>query len=63
MSGTPIAMNKLRKVIALYSAGKSKSYISSCLHLSRNTVKKYIIIKRTTKKIKFKKLTNQYRMF
>jgi transposase len=42
MSGTPIAMNKLRKVIALYSAGKSKSYISSCLHLSRNTVKKYI---------------------
>jgi hypothetical protein len=42
MSGTPIAMNKLRKVIAFYSAGKSKSYISSCLHLSRNTVKKYI---------------------
>ena len=42
MSGKPIEMSKLRKVIRLYTQGKSKSFISSYLSLSRNTVKKYL---------------------
>jgi len=42
MSGTPITMNKLRKVIVYYTQGKSKSFISTSLRLSRNTVSKYI---------------------
>jgi transposase len=35
-------MSKIRKVIKMYSSGKSKLFISSYLSLSRNTVKKYI---------------------
>ena len=35
-------MSKIRKVIKMYSNGKSKLFISSYLSLSRNTVKKYI---------------------
>jgi len=35
-------MSKLRTVIKLHVQGKSKLFISSYLHLSRNTVKKYI---------------------
>ena len=35
-------MNKLRRVITYHSEGKSKSFISSSLQVSRNTVKKYI---------------------
>jgi transposase len=42
MSGKPIEMSKLRKVLKLYTRGKSKSFISDYLRLSRNTVKKYI---------------------
>ena len=42
MAGKPIDMNKLRKVLKLYTQGKSKSFISDYLRLSRNTVKKYI---------------------
>lgn len=37
-------MSKIRKVLKLYSTGKSKLFISSYLSLSRNTVKKYIIL-------------------
>tara|TARA_B110000046_G_scaffold184358_1_gene222638 strand:- start:1559 stop:3115 length:1557 start_codon:yes stop_codon:yes gene_type:complete len=42
MAGKPITMNKLRKAISLHTEGKSKRFISSYLHLSRNTVKKYL---------------------
>jgi transposase len=42
MAGKPITMNKLRKAITLHTEGKSKRFISSYLHLSRNTVKKYL---------------------
>jgi len=42
MAGKPIDMNKLRIVLKLYAQGKSKSFISDYLRLSRNTVKKYI---------------------
>jgi transposase len=42
MAGKPIDMSKLRKVLKLYTQGKSKSFISDYLRLSRNTVKKYI---------------------
>jgi len=42
MAGKPIDMSKLRKVLKLYTQGKSKSFISDYLNLSRNTVKKYI---------------------
>jgi transposase len=42
MAGKPIDMSKLRKVLNLYTQGKSKSFISDYLGLSRNTVKKYI---------------------
>jgi transposase len=42
MAGKPIDMSRLRKVLKLHVAGKSKSFISNYLRLSRNTVKKYI---------------------
>jgi transposase len=42
MAGKTIEMSKLRKVIRLHTQGKSKSFISSYLRLSRNTVKKYL---------------------
>ncbi len=42
MANKPIAMNKLRSVLRLYTEGKSKVFISKYLSLSRNTVKKYI---------------------
>lgn len=42
MAGKPIDMSRLRKVLKLHSQGKSKSFISNYLKLSRNTVKKYI---------------------
>jgi len=42
MAGKPIDMSRLRKVLKLYTKGKSKSFISKYLRLSRNTVKKYI---------------------
>ncbi len=42
MANTPIAMNKLRTTIRLYTEGKSKRFISNQLSLSRNTVIKYI---------------------
>jgi len=42
MANKIIDMSKIRKVIKLYSNGKSKLFISSYLSLSRNTVKKYI---------------------
>lgn len=35
-------MSKIRKVLKMHHAGKSKLFISSYLSLSRNTVKKYI---------------------
>ncbi|MGR3317630.1 MAG: IS21 family transposase [Candidatus Anammoxibacter sp.] len=42
MAGKPIDMSRLRKVLKLHAQGKSKSFISDYLKLSRNTVKKYI---------------------
>jgi transposase len=42
MAGKPIDMSRLRKVLKLHVQGKSKSFISNYLRLSRNTVKKYI---------------------
>ena len=42
MAGKPIDMSKLRKVPKLYCQGRSKSFISDYLRVSRNTVKKYI---------------------
>jgi len=42
MANTPIAMNKLRIVLRLYTEGKSKLFISRYCGLSRNTVKKYL---------------------
>ena len=46
MPNKPIDMNKVRKVLELYYKGKSKSFISRYLSLSRNTVKKYISLSR-----------------
>lgn len=37
-------MSKVRKVLKLHNKGKSKSFISKYLSLSRNTVKKYIAL-------------------
>ena len=37
-------MNRLRIVLRLYSQGKSKRFISDYLKLSRNTVRKYILL-------------------
>ena len=42
MANTPIAMNKLRNTLRLYTEGKGKKFIASYLGLSRNTVRKYI---------------------
>jgi len=42
MANNPIDMSKVRKVLTMYFQGKSKSFISKYLNLSRNTVKKYI---------------------
>ena len=42
MANKTTDMSKIRKVIKMYSDGKSKLFISSYLSLSRNTVKKYI---------------------
>ena len=44
MPNKKINMNKVRKVLLLHFNGKSKSFISNYLSLSRNTVKKYIAI-------------------
>ena len=37
-------MSKIRKVIKFHCSGKSKLFISNYLSLSRNTVKKYIVL-------------------
>lgn len=42
MANKKIEMSKVRKCIVLHHQGQSKSFISKYLHLSRNTVKKYI---------------------
>lgn len=42
MSGKQVDINKIRNVIKLYTLGKSMIFISEYLHLSSNTVKKYI---------------------
>lgn len=42
MANNPIEMSKVRKVLKMHFQGKSKSFISNYLQLSRNTVKKYI---------------------
>ena len=42
MANKSIAMNKLKSIIRLYTEGKSKTFISSYVALSRNTVKKYL---------------------
>lgn len=42
MANKPIVMSKLRRLIQLYSQGKSKLFISKYLELSRNTVDKYV---------------------
>lgn len=44
MANKLISMSKVRKVIQLYSQGRSKLFISKYLSLSRNTVKKYIAL-------------------
>ena len=36
-------MSKLRRILQLYSQGKSKQFISQYLELSRNTVDKYVM--------------------
>ena len=42
MANTPIAMNKLRKTLRLYTEGKSKRFIAHYLSISRRIVRKYI---------------------
>ena len=44
MANKMIDMSKVRKVLQLHFKGKSKSFISKYLSLSRNTVKKYIAL-------------------
>lgn len=44
MANNPIDMSKVRKVLMMHFQGKSKKFINKYLNLSRNTVKKYIII-------------------
>jgi len=43
MANKEIVMSKLRRLLQLYSQGKSKLFISKYLELSRNTVDKYVI--------------------
>lgn len=43
MANKTIVMSKLRRLIQLYSQGKSKLFISRYLKLSRNTVDKYVL--------------------
>jgi len=43
MANKTIVMSKLRRLLQLYSQGKSKLFISNYLELSRNTVDKYIL--------------------
>lgn len=43
MANKTIVMSKLRRLLQLYSQGKSKLFISKYLELSRNTVDKYIL--------------------
>jgi transposase len=43
MANKTIVMSKLRRLIQLYSQGKSKLFISKYLELSRNTVDKYTL--------------------
>ena len=42
MANKTIVMSKLRRLLQLYSQGKSKLFISNYLELSRNTVDKYV---------------------
>lgn len=42
MANKLIAMNKIRKIIRLYSCNKGKSYIGRQTGVDRNTDKKYI---------------------
>ena len=44
MANKRINMSKVRKVIQLYEAGKSKLFISNYLSVARNTVKKYLAL-------------------
>jgi transposase len=43
MANKTIVMSKLRRILQLYSQGKSKLFISQYLELSRNTVDKYLL--------------------
>ena len=43
MANKTIVMSKLRRLLQLYSQGKSKLFISKYLELSRNTVDKYVL--------------------
>jgi len=43
MANKTIVMSKLRRLLQLYSKGKSKLFISKYLELSRNTVDKYVL--------------------
>jgi len=43
MANKTIVMSKLRRILQLYSQGKSKLFISQYLELSRNTVDKYVL--------------------
>jgi len=42
MANKTIVMSKLRRLLKLYSQGKSKLFISNYLEVSRNTVNKYV---------------------
>lgn len=42
MPNNTITMNKLRTIIRLYDAGTGLKPISGMVHISRNTIKKYI---------------------
>lgn len=44
MANQLLDMSKVRKVLQLFDKGKSKLFISRYLSLSRNTVKKYIVL-------------------
>lgn len=44
MANTVIDMRKIKKIFQYYTEGLSKREISKRLHVSRNTVKKYIAL-------------------
>jgi len=58
MANKKTDMSKVRKVIVLHHQGRSKSFISKYLQLSRNTVKKYLNLYRLLN-LDIEKVTNK----